>query len=95
MESIGFGFCTAHLFCAQSNVSTHLPSIWFDSNCPDQIVERLTEPIGSLQSKGDSSRLEIDSTSFLQSTQNSFHEAVKENVNESIQLNRSTHFFCS
>ena len=51
MESIGFGFCTAHLFCAQSNVSIHLPSIWFDSNCPDQIVERLTEPIGSLREK--------------------------------------------
>ena len=45
--------------------------------------------------KGDSSRLEIDSTSFLQRTQNSFHEAVKENVNESIQSNRSTHFFFS
>ena len=58
-------------------------------------MERLTETIGSLHSKGDSSRLEIDSTSFLQRTQNSFREAIKENVNESIQWNRSTHFFCS
>lgn len=51
LESIGFGFCTAHTVCTQSIVSIHLPSIWFDSNYPDQIVERLTEPIGSLREK--------------------------------------------